>query len=188
MKILVINCGSSSLKYQLINMEDESVMAKGTYERIGEGNSFLTHKIGDKKIRLENPVDSHEEAIKFSLSQLLNPEYKVIDNLDEITCIGHRVVHGGEIFKESVIITDDVIKEIESCAELAPLHNPAAIIGINAARKAMPGKLMVAVFDTAFHQRCQKKLISILFYQYYEKYGVENMVSWYFSYVVSESS
>ena len=149
MKILVLNCGSSSLKYQLINMEDESVIAKGTYERIGEGNSFLTHKVGDKKVVLDNPVDTHKEAIEFSLKQLLNPEYKVIESLDEINAIGHRVVHGGEKFSGPVVITDEVIKEIEECSDLAPLHNPAAIIGIKAAQEVMPNKTMVAVFDTA---------------------------------------
>ena len=173
MKVLVLNCGSSSLKYQLINMEDESVMAKGTYERIGEGNSFLTHKVGEQKIRLENPVDSHAEAIEFALKQLLNPEYKVIDSLDEINAIGHRVVHGGEEFSGSVIITDEVVKAMEKCSDLAPLHNPAAIIGINAAKQVMPGKVMVGVFDTAFHQTMPKEhYIYPIPYEYYEKYGV----------------
>ena len=173
MKILVLNCGSSSLKYQLINMEDESVIAKGTYERIGEGNSFLTHKVGDKKVVLENPVDTHKEAIEFSLKQLLNPEYKVIESLDEINAIGHRVVHGGEKFSGSVVITDEVIKEIEECSDLAPLHNPAAIIGIKAAQEVMPNKTMVAVFDTAFHQTMPKEhYIYPIPYEYYEKYGV----------------
>lgn len=173
MKILVLNCGSSSLKYQLINMEDESVIAKGTYERIGEGNSFLTHKVGDKKVVLDNPVDTHKEAIEFSLKQLLNPEYKVIESLDEINAIGHRVVHGGEKFSGPVVITDEVIKEIEECSDLAPLHNPAAIIGIKAAQEVMPNKTMVAVFDTAFHQTMPKEhYIYPIPYEYYEKYGV----------------
>ena len=173
MKILVLNCGSSSLKYQLINMVDESLMAKGTYERIAEGNSFLTHKVGDKKIVLENPVDTHAEAIEFALKQLLNPEYKVIDSLDEINAVGHRVVHGGEKFSGSVIITDEVVNEMKKCSDLAPLHNPAAIVGINAAKQVMPGKPMVGVFDTAFHQTMPKEhYIYPIPYEYYEKYGV----------------
>ena len=173
MKVLVLNCGSSSLKYQLINMDDESVMAKGTYERIAEGNSFLTHKVGDKKIVLENPVDSHKEAIEFALKQLLNPEYKVINSLDEIGAIGHRIVHGGEKFSSAVVVTDEVIKEIEECSELAPLHNPAAVIGINAAKEVMSGKTMVCVFDTAFHQTMPKEhYIYPIPYEYYEKYGI----------------
>jgi len=173
MKILVLNCGSSSLKYQLIDMTDESVMAKGTYERIGEGNSFLTHKVAGNSTRLENPVATHKEAIEFSLQQLLNPEYKVIDSLDEINAIGHRVVHGGEKFSESALVTDEVITEIEKCSELAPLHNPAAVIGINAARQVMPNKPNVVVFDTAFHQTMPKEhYIYPIPYEYYEKYGI----------------
>ena len=173
MKVLVLNCGSSSLKYQLINMEDESVMAKGTYERIGEGNSFLTHKVGEEKIRLENPVDTHDQAIEFALKQLLNPDYKVIDSLDEITAIGHRLVHGGEKINESVVITDEVVQILKDCISLAPLHNPAGIIGIEACKKVMPGKPMVGVFDTAFHQTMPKEhYIYPIPYEYYEKYGV----------------
>ena len=110
MKILVINCGSSSLKYQLIDMEGEEVIAKGTYERIGEA-SFLTHKIDDKKIVLQNPVKTHKEALDFAMEQLLNKDYPAIQNLDEISAIGHRIVHGGEYFKESAIVTEDVINK-----------------------------------------------------------------------------
>ena len=113
MKVLVINSGSSSLKYQLIDMKTEEVMAKGTYERIAEGNSFLTHKVGDKKIVLEKPVENHEQAIEFALKQLTNPEYKVIDSLDEINAIGHRLVHGGEKITKSVIIDDKVIEVLK---------------------------------------------------------------------------
>ena len=130
MKILVINCGSSSLKYQLIDMDTEKVMAKGTYERIKEPNSFLTHKVNGEKYRLEKPVKNHEEALEFSLNQLVKPDYKVINSLDEINAIGHRIVHGGEKFNKPVIITEEVIKAIEDCASLAPLHNPAAVMGI----------------------------------------------------------
>ena len=115
MKILVINCGSSSLKYQLIDMENEEVLAKGNYERIGQENSFLTHKVNGEKYVLENPVPSHKEALEFMLKQLLHPEYGVISSLDEINAIGHRVPHGTDIFDKSVLITDEVIKEIASC-------------------------------------------------------------------------
>ena len=173
MKILVINCGSSSLKYQLIDMATEEVMAKGTYERIKEPNSFLTHKVNGKKYVFEKPVDNHEEALQFSLEQLLNPEYKVIDSLDEINAIGHRIVHGGELFNKPVLITEEVIKGIEECISLAPLHNPAAVMGIRAAQDLMPNKPMVAVFDTAFHQTLPKEhYIYPIPYKYYEKYGV----------------
>ncbi len=137
MKILVINCGSSSLKYQLIDMASEKVMAKGTFERIGQPNSFLTHKVNGEKYKLEKPVQNHEEALEFSLEQLVKPEYKVIDSLTEINAIGHRTVHGGEKFNKPVIINEEVIKTIEECSSLAPLHNPASIMGIRAAQKLM---------------------------------------------------
>ncbi len=173
MKILVLNCGSSSLKYQLINMETDEVLASGKYERIGEDEAFITHKAHGQKIEIKNPVYNHEEAIDFTLKQLTNPEYKVVDSLNEINAIGHRVVHGGEYFKESVVITDDVIAKVEECAELAPLHNIAAAQGMKACKKVMPGKPMVAVFDTAFHQTMPKdKYIYAIPYEYYKKYGV----------------
>ena len=173
MKILVLNCGSSSFKYQLIDMDNEKVLAKGTYERIGEGNSFLTHKVNGEKYVLENPVDSHKDAIDFALKQLTNPEYKVIDSLDEISAVGHRIVHGGEKFNKSVLIDDEVIKAIKECIPLAPLHNPAGLLGIEACQKEIPGVKMVAVFDTAFHQTMKKEqYIYPLPYEYYEKYGV----------------
>lgn len=173
MKILVLNCGSSSLKYQLINMEDESVIAKGTYERIGQNNSFLTHKVGSNKYVLENPVQNHDLAIKFVMEQLLNSEYGVIKSLDEINAIGHRLVHGGEKFNKSAIITDEVIDAIKECTALAPLHNPAGLLGIEACKKEMPGKPMVGVFDTAFHQTMPKEnFIYPIPYHYYEKYKI----------------
>lgn len=173
MKILVINCGSSSLKYQLIDMASEKVMAKGTFERIGQPNSFLTHKVNGEKYKLEKPVQNHEEALEFSLEQLLNPEYKVIDSLEEINATGHRVVHGGEKFNKPVIINEEVISTIEECASLAPLHNPAAVMGIKAAQKLIPNKPMVAVFDTAFHQTMPKEhYIYPIPYKYYNEYGV----------------
>ena len=173
MKILVLNCGSSSLKYQLINMETEEVLASGKYERIGEAEAFITHKAMGKKVEIKKPAYDHKEAIEFTLAQLTNPEYKVIEDLNEIEAIGHRVVHGGEIFKESAIITDKVIEQIKECGEFAPLHNPAAALGMEACKKVMPGKPMVAVFDTTFHQTMKKeKYIYPIPYEYYEKYGV----------------
>ena len=173
MKILVLNCGSSSLKYQLINMETEEVLASGKYERIGEAEAFITHKAKGKKVEIKKPAYDHKEAIEFTLAQLTNPEYKVIDDLNEIEAIGHRTVHGGEIFKESTIITDEVIEKIRECSEFAPLHNPAGILGIEACKKVMPGKPMVGVFDTTFHQTMKKdKFIYPIPYEYYEKYGI----------------
>ena len=173
MKILVLNCGSSSLKYQLINMENEEVLASGKYERIGEDEAFITHKAQGKKVEIKKPAYDHKEAIEFTLAQLTNPEYKVIDSLDEVEAIGHRVVHGGEIFKESAVIDDKVIEQIDECSEFAPLHNPAAILGMEACKKVMPGKPMVAVFDTTFHQTMPKeKYVYPIPYEYYKKYGV----------------
>ena len=173
MKILVLNCGSSSLKYQLINMETEDVLASGKYERIGEEEAFITHKVNGQKIEIKHPAKTHEEAVDFTLKQLINPEYKVIDSLDEISAIGHRLVHGGEKINKSVIITDEVVEVLKECIDLAPLHNPAGIIGIEACKKVMPGKPMVGVFDTAFHQTMPKeRYIYPIPYEYYKKYGV----------------
>ena len=173
MKILVLNCGSSSLKYQLINMETEEVLASGKYERIGEEEAFNTHKVNGKKIEVKKPAYNHKEAIEFVLAQFTNPEYKVIDSLDEIDAIGHRVVHGGEIFKESAVIDEKVMQQISECGEFAPLHNPAAVLGMEACKNVMPGKPMVAVFDTAFHQTMPKeKYIYPIPYEFYKKYGV----------------
>lgn len=173
MKILVLNCGSSSLKYQLIDMETEEVLASGKYERIGEKEAFITHKAQGKKVEIKKPAYDHKEAIEFTLAQLTNPEYKVIDSLDEVEAIGHRVVHGGEIFKESAVIDDKVIEQIDECSEFAPLHNPAAILGMEACKKVMPEKPMVAVFDTTFHQTMPKeKYVYPIPYEYYKKYGV----------------
>ena len=173
MKVLVLNCGSSSLKYQLINMETEDVLASGKYERIGEDEAFITHKVNGQKIEIQHPAKTHEEAVYFTLKQLINPEYKVIDSLDEISAIGHRLVHGGEKINQSVVITDEVVKVLKECIDLAPLHNPAGIIGIEACQKVMPGKPMVGVFDTAFHQTMPKeRYIYPIPYEYYEKYGI----------------
>ena len=154
-------------------METEEVLASGKYERIGEKEAFITHKALGKKVTIEKPAYDHKEAIEFTLEQFTNPEYKVIDSLDEIEAIGHRVVHGGEIFKESAVINDDVIEKIKECGEFAPLHNPAAVLGMEACKNVMPGKPMVAVFDTTFHQTMPKdKYIYPIPYEYYTKYNV----------------
>ena len=173
MKILVLNCGSSSLKYQLINMDEKSVMAKGNYERIGEQEAFLTHKVNKEKHVLKQAVMTHDKALEIILQQLLHKEYGVITSLKEVDAIGHRIVHGGEIFKGSCVVEDDVIEKIAQCGEFAPLHNPAAVLGIKACKKIMPEVPMVTVFDTAFHQTMPKT--SYLYpipYEYYEKYRV----------------
>lgn len=173
MKILVINCGSSSLKYQLIDMSDEHVMAKGNFERIGEQEAFLTHKVNGNATVIKKPVMNHTEALETILAQFTNPEYKVIETLSEIDAIGHRIVHGGEIFDQSVLIDEDVISKIDDCSSLAPLHNPAAILGIRACQKAMPGVPMSAVFDTAFHQTMPKEnYIYPIPYELYEKHRI----------------
>ena len=173
MKVLVLNCGSSSLKYQLIDMETEQVLASGKYERIGEDAAFITHKVNGQKIKIENPAYNHSEAIDFALKQLTDTEYKVIDNLNEINAVGHRLVHGGEKINSSVIIDDSVIDALKEYTSLAPLHNPACILGIEACKEVMPGKPMVGVFDTAFHQTIPKeRYIYPIPYEYYEKYGV----------------
>lgn len=173
MKILVVNCGSSSLKYQLINMKDESVLAKGNFERIGEQEAFLTHKVNGNACVIKKPVMNHTEALEVILEQFMNPEYKVIDSLKEIDAVGHRIVHGGEIFDKSVLINEDVIAKIDECASLAPLHNPAAILGIRACQEAMPGVPMSAVFDTAFHQTMPaENYIYPIPYEFYEKHRI----------------
>ena len=173
MKILVLNSGSSSLKYQLIDMDTEEVLAKGNFERIGQYNSFLTHKVGDEKHKFEKPVSNHEKAIRFVLNKLQSKVYGVIKSPDEIMAIGHRIVHGGERFTKPAIVDDEVMKGLEESIELAPLHNPAAILGINACMKVMPGKKNVVVFDTAFHQTIpEESYIYPIPYKYYEKYKI----------------
>ena len=156
MKILVLNCGSSSLKYQLIDMENENVIAKGYFERIGSYDSFVTHKVNGEKYRYDVIARDHGEAIKFVLKQFTDERYPVIKSLDEIAAIGHRIVHGGEKFQKSCIITEDVKKGIEDAVRFAPLHNPAHLQGIKACEINLPGKPNVAVFDTAFHQTLKK--------------------------------
>ena len=173
MKILVLNSGSSSLKYQVIDMETEEMLAKGYFERIGQPNSFLTHKVKGIKHKFEHNAKNHEQAIDFVLKRLTNSHYGVIKSLDELGGIGHRVVHGGEKFSDSVVITNEVIEEIKKYSDLAPIHNPACILGIEACKKIVPNMKMVAVFDTAFHQTISKeKYIYPIPYKYYKKYGI----------------
>lgn len=173
MKILVINCGSSSLKYQLIDMEGEKLLAKGNFERIGEQEAFVTHKVNGEKYVIKAPVMDHEAALKIVLEQLVHNDYGVIKDLSEISAVGHRLVHGGEIFDKSVIIDEEVIEKYSSCSSLAPLHNPATILGIRACQKAMPGVPMAGVFDTAFHQTMPKEnYLYPIPYKYYEEYGI----------------
>lgn len=174
MKIFVVNCGSSSIKYQLINMADESVMAKGLVDRIGMDGSHLTHTPGKgEKVDLKEEIPNHKVGIELVVKALLHPEYGVIKDMSEIGAVGHRIVHGGELFSESVLIDDKVMQGIEACVDMAPLHNPANIIGIKACQELMPKVPQVAVFDTAFHQTMPKE--SFLYgipYEYYEKYGI----------------
>ena len=173
MKVLVLNAGSSSLKYQLIDMTNEEVIAKGNFERIGQGNSFLTHKVGEEKHVIESPVKDHEEAIKIILAQFTNEEYGVISDLNEIGAVGHRILHGGEKLTASTVITDEVIDVIKECIPLGPLHNPAQVKVIEACKRVMGNTPMVAVFDTAFHQTMPKEhYIYPIPYEYYEKYGI----------------
>ena len=174
MNVLVLNCGSSSLKYQLISSDTEEVLAKGLCERIGIEGSAITHTPkGMDKVKEEKPMADHTDAIRYVIEKLTDPKVGVIKSLDEIDAIGHRIVHGGEKFAKSVVITDEVIKAIEDCNDLAPLHNPANLIGVEACKKIMPGVPMVGVFDTAFHQTMPKKAYMYgLPLEYYEKYGI----------------
>ena len=174
MKVLVINCGSSSLKYQVLDMENEQLLAKGLVERIGIRGSLLTHeKTGEDKFKLEVPMKDHKEAIGHVLNVLIDKEHGVIDSMKDIGAVGHRVVHAGEKYASSVLITDDVIAALEECTELAPLHNPPNLLGIAACKELMPTTPMVGVFDTAFHQTMEAAAyIYAIPYEYYEKYGV----------------
>ena len=173
MNVLVINCGSSSLKFQLINSDSEEVLAKGLCERIGIDGSLTYQPQGGEKTKTDKAMPTHTEAIQFVIDALTDDKTGVVKSLDEIGAVGHRVVHGGEKFASSVVITDEVMKAIEECNDLAPLHNPANLIGINACQKLMPGTPMVAVFDTAFHQTMPEEAYMYgLPYEYYEKYKV----------------
>ena len=192
MKIIVLNCGSSSLKFQLIDMENEEVLCKGNFERIGGMKTTLKLNIRGEKSEELRIARDYDEAINYVLKVLQDPNNNLISSIDEIDAIGHRVVHGGEKFDKSVFITEDVIKEIEACIDLAPLHNPAAIAGIKAAQKVFGDKPMVAVFDTAFHQSMPPKAyIYQIPYRYYtsykiRKYGFHGTSHRYVAHRVSE--
>ncbi|WMC91198.1 acetate/propionate family kinase [Kineothrix sp. MB12-C1] len=174
MNILVINCGSSSLKYQLINSKSEEVLAKGLCERIGINGGAIIHQPADgEKIRWEKDMPDHTAAVKLMIESLMDEQTGVIHSLEEIDAVGHRIVHGGEKFSSSVLITDEVQREVEECCDLAPLHNPANLIGIRSCKEVMPNVPMVGVFDTAFHQTMPKKAYMYgLPYEYYEKHKV----------------
>ena len=174
MKILVINCGSSSLKYQLIDMENESVLAKGLCERIGIEGSKLTHKPAGKEVfELEQPMPDHKVAVKIVLDALVDKVHGVITDIKEIKAVGHRVLHAGQNYSDSIIVNEDVKRVVRECFDLGPLHNPANLIGVEACEAAMPGTPQVAVFDTAFHQTMpEKAYMYAIPYEYYEKYSI----------------
>ena len=173
MNVLVINCGSSSLKFQLINSDSEEVLAKGLCERIGIDGRLTYQPEGGEKVTEEKAMPTHTEAIQFVIDALTDAQRGVVKSLSEIGAVGHRVVHGGEKFASSAVITEEMIKAVEECNDLAPLHNPANLIGIRACQELMPGTPMVAVFDTAFHQTMPEKAYMYgLPYEYYEKYKV----------------
>lgn len=174
MKILVLNCGSSSIKYALYNMDDNSVMTSGGAERVGLDGAFVKVKLanGEKK-QIMHDIPEHTEGVKFIFSLLTDPEIGVIKTLDEIDAVGHRMVHGGEKFAESVVITPEVIEAFKECSELAPLHNPANLKGVDAVSELMPGLPQVGVFDTAFHQTMPARAyLYAIPYELYEKYGI----------------
>jgi len=174
MNVLVINCGSSSLKYQLLDMSNEEVLAKGLAERIGIEGSVLIHEApGQEKVKFEQPMKTHKEALNILMAALVDPNHGVIKSLNEISAVGHRTVHGGEAFSASVVVNDAVIKSLEECSELAPLHNPANLIGIRACQELLPAVPMVAVFDTAFHQTLPGEAYMYpLPYEMYTKYKI----------------
>ena len=173
MKVLVINCGSSSLKYQLIDSETESVLAKGLCERIGIDGALTHQPAGKDKIKSTPAMPDHKTAIGIVIDQLTDKENGVVESLDEIGAVGHRIVHGGEKFTKSCLITDEVIKEVEECSVFAPLHNPAGLIGVRACQELMPGLPMVAVFDTAFHQTMpEKAFLYGIPRKYYDEDGI----------------
>ena len=174
MKVLVINCGSSSLKYQVLDMTNEALLCKGLVERIGMEGSVITHeKIGMDKVKNVVPMNDHKDAIEQVLAAVQNAEHGVVKSMDEIGAVGHRVVHAGEKFACSVKITEEVIKALEECVELAPLHNPPNLLGIEACKQLMPETPMVGVFDTAFHQTMPaESYIYAIPYEYYQKHGI----------------
>lgn len=174
MNILVINCGSSSLKYQLIDMDGEKVLVKGLVERIGIEGSIIKHEVtGKEKVTIEEPMNDHKRALELVLEAIVHEEHGAIKSMDEINAVGHRVVHGGEEFAGSVVIDEAVMNALDRCIELAPLHNPPNIMGIEACKELMPNTPMVGVFDTAFHQTIPaENYIYPLPYEFYEKYKI----------------
>ena len=173
MKILVLNCGSSSLKYQLINMDDESVLAKGNYERIGDPKAFVTHKVNGEKYVMENAAPTHKEALEFIIKQLTEADYKVVNSLDEINAVGHRVVQGAEKYADPILVDDSVVAGIKEVADLAPVHNMAAAMGIEACRNLMPNKPNVVVFDNGFHKTIpEERYLYPIPYHYYREYKI----------------
>ena len=173
MIILVLNFGSSSLKYQLINTQLKETLAKGNFERVGQPNAFLTHKLGEEKHKFEMDVPNHEVALNIILGKLTSVTFGVISGVDRIDAIGHRIVHGGDKFKKPTLVDEEVMKNIEECIPLAPLHNPAAIKGIRACQEVLPGKPNVLIFDTSFHQSIPKdRYLYPIPYEYYEKYRI----------------
>lgn len=174
MKVLVLNCGSSSLKYQIINMENETLLAKGIAERIGIEGSFVKHEPVDKEKHVINTtLNNHKDAIKVVLDALIDADHGVLSSLDEINAVGHRVVHAGEMFSGSVMINQEVVDALEECSDLAPLHNPPNLMGIYACQEILPDVPMVGVFDTAFHQTMPKSsYLYALPYELYETYKV----------------
>ncbi|MCI8490415.1 MAG: acetate kinase [Lachnospiraceae bacterium] len=173
MNVLVINCGSSSLKYQVINSDSEEVLAKGICERIGIDGRLVYQPEGGEKEITDAPMPTHTEAVRMVLDALVNPKTGVLKDLDEIEAVGHRLVHGGEKFASSTLIDDEVIKAVDECSELAPLHNPANLIGVRACQEVLGDVPMVGVFDTAFHQTMPKEAYLYgIPYEYYEKYKV----------------
>lgn len=192
MKILVLNCGSSSLKYQLIDMENESVIAKGNYERIGEEKAFVTHKVNGEKYVIENYAPTHKEALEFIIKQLTETEYAVVNSLDEISAVGHRVVQGAERYADPILIDDSVIAGIKEIADLAPVHNMAAAMGMEACKALMPNTPCVAVFDNGFHKTIpEERFLFPIPYHYYRdykirKYGFHGTSHYYVSNRVAE--
>ena len=192
MKILVLNSGSSSLKYQLIDMENEEVIAKGNYERIGEEKAFITHKVNGEKYVIENYAPTHKEALEFIIKQLTEADYKVVNSLDEINAVGHRVVQGAERYADPIIIDDSVIAGIKEIADLAPVHNMAAAMGMEACKSLMPNTPCVAVFDNGFHKTIpEERYLYPIPYHYYReykirKYGFHGTSHYYVSQRVAE--
>jgi len=173
MKILVLNSGSSTLKYQVIDTKTGEMLVKGNYERVGQPIAFLTHKVHGIKHKFEHPAKDHKEALEFVMSRLESERTGIFKSLDELDAIGHRIVHGGENLREPVLITEDVIEEIKKAAMLAPLHNKAAVLGIEACQAVIPGKPMVAVFDTGFHRTIpEERYIYPIPYRFYEEYQI----------------